>query len=140
VSPQPYVPLTDDQVWERALRWLAQHNEGPLHSKQPREAPAGFVRLTYLDQTMPGGQGPNYIYIRPEWVRQLHVEPVSEPRPMWNGGPMHRDGPWVGFIVPGSGGSKDTIGTAHIAPESVEVLRAAGVREPEPAPQQAALL
>lgn len=140
MSPQTYIPKTDDEIWAQALRWLEQH-DCPLHSKTPREPPEGFIRLAYLvpfSADAPAS-GPNYLYIRPEWVRNLHDAPVSEPKPLWHGGPLGRDGPWISFTTPGSFGSRDSLGTAHITPESVEALRALGIHEKAPPVQQGSL-
>jgi hypothetical protein len=54
--------------------WAQQVRAGravTLHSKTPKAAPDGYVRLAYYDWSGPVAQGPNFIYIKPEWAVQV---------------------------------------------------------------------
>jgi hypothetical protein len=110
----PYVAPTDDELWERALTWARSGHEGPFHSRTPHEAPDGFVRLQYLDAG--GDSPPSFIYLKPASITHLVERPVGEPGPLWNGGPLGRDGPYI----------SGKWGSAKITPESVTILHGLG--------------
>lgn len=115
-----HVPMTNDQIWEQNLRWLARGHTGAMHSRDCREPPEGMIRLQYL---MPDG----YLYVKPEWVKNVEMRPVTEPAPLWTGGPMGRDGPIV-FLKDG--------GFARITPASAQALEKLGVKAPPPKVEQ----
>ena len=70
--PDTGTPAYWQEMWKRQL---ARHQQGggtaTLHSKSPEDAPEGFLRLGYAVKYPDEAQGPNYLYIRPEWVTQL---------------------------------------------------------------------
>lgn len=101
------------ESWARYLRLGS--GSGALHSKTPKPAPDGFVRLSYQNWSSPIQQGPNFFYIRPETVRSVER----------------------GYVVFSSGSRMlGGEGYAHIQPESAEsLLQSAGVR-----PMQGVLL
>jgi len=58
--------------WEHQLSWHRRSGgTHTLHSKHPQDPPEGFLRLGYADKYPDEAQGPNYLYIKPQWVVQL---------------------------------------------------------------------
>ena len=61
-----------NQNWSIDRRWAPERNgDFTLHSKTPKAAPEGYVRLIYSHWTRPAAQGPNFFYIRPESITAL---------------------------------------------------------------------
>lgn len=65
--------------WKDYLMYVARGDARELHSKTPETPPSGYVRLAYATQVPPEAQGPNYLYIRPEWVKELHAPQPDHP-------------------------------------------------------------
>lgn len=51
-----------------------QWPENTRHSKTPKQPPEGYVMLAHPTWCSPWSQGPNFFYIRPEWVRSFDME------------------------------------------------------------------
>jgi len=118
--------MQDDETWERALSWH-RRSKGlvTLHSKRPHRAPRGFIRLGYATKGSDETQGPDYLYIKPEWVFSLLPRRIVHNWVYPNG---VEEPPHVGFREPGK---RAELG-AHIDDESYKHLKKAwdAVREP----------
>lgn len=73
-SPPPAndLPPGSPEYWQLAWEWqLWHHRCNPtrtLHSKEPQEPTEGFIRLAYPWHAPANAAGPNYFYLRPEWI------------------------------------------------------------------------
>lgn len=118
--------MQDEEMWKQNLSWHRRlKGTVTLHSKRPHRPPKGFIRLSYAVKGSEEAQGPDYLYIRPEWVfsllprRIVHVQLYDS---------NDEEPPHVGFREPG----KRAILGARIDDESYQRLKKAwdAVREP----------
>lgn len=71
-EPEPGTREYWQEMWEQQLFW--HRNSGgtvTLHSKHRQEPPEGFLRLGYAVKYPDQAQGPNYLYIKAQWVVEL---------------------------------------------------------------------